>query len=171
MTFLATGHFPLKAQNLEESWLNWSAYCQRNIARMQELETENNRLFIEAYGLQDELTPEVPEGQITLARADRRKDMAAFLSYAIGFMMGRYSLDAPGLILAHAGSTLDDYYKKVASGKAVVIDQCPVGANAVEVTHLPSPPTGFAPLASLSPQAGEGSKKPLSPEGRGNFRA
>jgi hypothetical protein len=80
---------------------------------MQELETENNRLWIEAYGLQDELTPEVPEEEITLARADRRRDMAAFLSYAVGCMMGRYSLDAPGLILADAGSTVADYLERV----------------------------------------------------------
>ena len=68
------------------------------------LETENNRIFIQAYGLQDELSPEVPESQITLARADREKDCQRLISYAIGCMMGRYSLDAPGLIYAHAGN-------------------------------------------------------------------
>ena len=67
--------------------------CQVAIGRMQELETENNRLFITAYGLQDELKPEVSEEQITLARADARIDMAAFVFYAVGCMMGRYSLD------------------------------------------------------------------------------
>jgi type II restriction/modification system DNA methylase subunit YeeA len=71
---------------------------------MQELETENNRLFIEAYGLQDELSPEVPEDQITLARADREKDCQRLISYAIGCAMGRYSLDEPGLIYAHSGN-------------------------------------------------------------------
>ena len=71
---------------------------------MQIIEEENNRLFINAYGLQDELSPEVPESQITLARADREKDCQRLISYAIGCMMGRYSLDAPGLIYAHAGN-------------------------------------------------------------------
>jgi len=80
---------------------------------MQELETENNRLFIAAYGLDGELHPEVPENQITLARADVRRDMAAFLSYAIGCMMGRYSLDQPGLIFADSGETLRDFLEKV----------------------------------------------------------
>jgi hypothetical protein len=80
---------------------------------MQELETENNRLFIAAYSLDGELQPEVPEEQITLARADRRKDIAAFVSYAVGCMMGRYSLDAPGLILANAGETFEDYVRVV----------------------------------------------------------
>jgi len=71
---------------------------------LKNLEEENNRLFINAYGLQDELSPEVPESQITLTRADREKDCQRLISYAIGCMMGRYSLDAPGLIYAHAGN-------------------------------------------------------------------
>jgi len=103
----------LNAETLAASWQNWKAHCDAAIRRMQELETENNRLFIAAYGLQDELSPEVPENQITLARADARKDVAAFLSYAVGCMMGRYSLDKPGLILADAGDTLANYVAKV----------------------------------------------------------
>jgi hypothetical protein len=80
---------------------------------MQELETENNLLYIAAYGLDGELQPEVPEDQITLARAEARRDMAAFLSYAVGCMMGRYSADHPGLILANAGDTVAEYLAKV----------------------------------------------------------
>lgn len=103
----------LKGATLEASWRNWEAQSNHAIHRMQELETENNRLFIAAYGLQDELQPEVPDEQITLARADVKKDMAAFISYAVGCMMGRYSLDLPGLILADAGGTVADYLAKV----------------------------------------------------------
>jgi hypothetical protein len=99
----------LREQKLERSWQKWEVECGHAICRMQELETENNRLFIAAYGLDGELQPEVPEDQITLARADQCKDVAAFLSYATGCMMGRYSLDHPGLILANAGDTLDNY--------------------------------------------------------------
>ncbi|HKE32742.1 MAG TPA: BREX-1 system adenine-specific DNA-methyltransferase PglX, partial [Candidatus Angelobacter sp.] len=102
----------LKAETLVVSWQNWKAHCDAAIRRMQELETENNRLFIEAYGLQNELSPEVPEDQITLTRSDARKDVATFLSYAVGCMMGRYSLDKPGLILADAGDTLANYVAK-----------------------------------------------------------
>jgi hypothetical protein len=80
---------------------------------MIELETENNRLFINAYGLQDELQPEVPDERITLARADARRDTVAFLSYALGCMMGRYSLDQAGLVLADAESSLADYVEKL----------------------------------------------------------
>jgi hypothetical protein len=103
----------LKGATLTETWRNWEAQSTAAIRRMQELETENNRLFIAAYGLQDELSPEVPEDQITLARADAHKDMAAFLSYAVGCMMGRYSLDKPGLILANVGDSLNEYIEVV----------------------------------------------------------
>ena len=89
---------------LKDSWLKWEASTQAKINHVQQLETENNRLFIEAYGLQDELSPEVPEDKITLAHADREKDCQRLISYAIGCMMGRYSLDEPGLIYAHAGN-------------------------------------------------------------------
>lgn len=103
----------LKGATLEASWRNWEAQSTAAIRRMQELETENNRLFIAAYGLDGELHPEVPEEQITLARAEARRDMAAFLSYAVGCMMGRYSLDRPGLVLADAGGTVEDYWRIV----------------------------------------------------------
>ena len=94
----------LKAVTVEQSFLNWRTQCDANIRRMQELETEHNRLFIEAYGLQDELTPEVPEEQITLARADRETNIRRLVSYAVGCMMGRYSLDRPGLVYAESGN-------------------------------------------------------------------
>jgi hypothetical protein len=103
----------LKGATLEASWDNWEAHCKSTIRHMQELETENNRLFIDAYALQDKLSPEVPEDQVTLARADARRDTAAFLSYVVGCMMGRYSLDKPGLILADAGDSLTEYIEKL----------------------------------------------------------
>jgi Eco57I restriction-modification methylase len=90
--------------NLEQSFNRWQTLSRAAIAEMQRLEEENNRLFIDAYGLQDELSPEVPEAQITLVRADREKDSQRLISYAIGCMMGRYSLDDPGLIYASAGN-------------------------------------------------------------------
>ncbi|MDL1980390.1 MAG: BREX-1 system adenine-specific DNA-methyltransferase PglX [Deltaproteobacteria bacterium] len=88
---------------------------------MQRLEEENNRIFIEAYGLQDELTPDVPLSEITLTcnphyRYGGNKNeeelealllddtMKKLISYSIGCMMGRYSLDEPGLIYAHSGN-------------------------------------------------------------------
>lgn len=113
----------LKGLALEASWRNWEVQSTAAIRRMQELETENNRLFIAAYGLDGELQPEVPEAQITLARAEARRDMAAFLSYAVGCMMGRYFPDHPGLILANAGDTLENYNAKVGKSSDAVAFQ------------------------------------------------
>jgi type II restriction/modification system DNA methylase subunit YeeA len=97
----------------------------------QHLEEENNRIFIEAYELQDELTPEVPLEEITLTcnpyyrykgdYTDKEREarllqdtLKEFLSYAVGCMFGRYSLDKPGLILANQGETLQDYLRIIA---------------------------------------------------------
>jgi Eco57I restriction-modification methylase len=107
----------LKAATLETSWQNLKVYYTAAICRMQRLETEVNRLFIDAYGLQDELRPNVPEDEITLARPNARRDMAAFLSYAVGCTMGRYSLDKPGLVLANARDTLEQYSAIVGEAK------------------------------------------------------
>jgi hypothetical protein len=116
--------FPLVAEvkpTLEASYIAWTKQNVSSIAEVQRLEVENNRLFIDAYELQDELTPEVPIEQITLTvnpayryggklTADeqwtrfREDTMQELVSYAIGCMMGRYSLDAPGLIYAHSGN-------------------------------------------------------------------
>ena len=104
-------------------------WCEMTL-EMQRLEEENNRIFIDAYGLQDELTPEVPIEDITLTcnpayrygvkgTEEEREarlltdTMAEFLSYAVGCMFGRYSLDAPGLILANQSETLADYLARV----------------------------------------------------------
>lgn len=108
------------------------AYWQEMTTQMQHLEKENNRLFIDAYGLQDELSPEVPLAEITLTcnphcrygaklTDDEREarlqsdTQVELVSYAIGCMMGRYSLDKAGLILASQGETLEDYLKQVPS--------------------------------------------------------
>lgn len=90
--------------NLEQAFNTWQQQNADAVAEMKRLEEENNKLFIDAYGLQDELTPDVPDEQITLTRADREKDSQRLVSYALGCMMGRYSLDEPGLIYAHTGN-------------------------------------------------------------------
>jgi hypothetical protein len=103
----------LKATTLEESWQKWRSQCDAAISLTKKLETNNNALFIRAYGLEAELTSEVGEEEISLTRAEVRKDVTAFLSHAVGCMMGRYSLDAPGLILAAGGDTVENYVKNV----------------------------------------------------------
>ncbi len=92
------------ANTTSVSW-QYSVGCKNErISLVKSLEEENNNILIVAYGLNKELSPEVSEDQITLTRANREKDMQRLVSYAIGCMMGRYSLDEPGLIYAHAGN-------------------------------------------------------------------
>jgi len=95
---------PLKSVTVSETWQNWQKHCESQITLMQELEEANNRLLIDSYSLHDELSPDVPEDQITLNGADREADTKSFISYSIGCMMGRYSLDQPGLIYANSGN-------------------------------------------------------------------
>ena len=120
-------------QKLRAQWLEMTLEMQR-------LEEENNRIFIDAYGLQDELTSEVPLNEITLTcnphyRYSNSKNaeeleallladtMKEFISYAVGCMFGRYSLDAPGLILANQGEGLEDYYRIVSNQLSVISNQ------------------------------------------------
>ena len=100
-----------KKSTLAETWSVWGEKVAENVYLVKKIEEDNNRLFIEAYGLQDELKPDVPEDQITLARADREADMKRLISYAIGCMMGRYSLDQPGLVYTESGSIDFDHTK------------------------------------------------------------
>jgi type II restriction/modification system DNA methylase subunit YeeA len=89
---------------ISESWSNHSKYLSQRTNELRAIESENNQILIDAYGLQSELSSEVPESQITLALAEREKDCQRFISYILGCMLGRYSLDEPGLIYAHAGN-------------------------------------------------------------------
>ncbi|MDX0356760.1 BREX-1 system adenine-specific DNA-methyltransferase PglX [Sinorhizobium medicae] len=119
-----------RAETLESTYARLRAHWQAMTDEMQRLEEENNRIFIDAYGLQDELTPEVPIEEITLtcnptyrygvktSETDRetrlREDtVAEFLHYAVGCMFGRYSLDAPGLILANQGEGIEEYLGRI----------------------------------------------------------
>jgi type II restriction/modification system DNA methylase subunit YeeA len=93
-----------RSVSLEESQGIADTTCRSRFRRMKQLEEENNRYFIIAYGLEDELSPAVPDDQITFYRPDREEDIKRLLSYSIGCVMGRYSLDKPGLIYAHSAN-------------------------------------------------------------------
>lgn len=94
-----------QAETLGECYENWEEYAGNQFDRLQKNEEELNKIFIELYGLHEELTPEVPDEEIIIRRADRVRDTKSFLSYCIGLMMGRYSLDIEGL--AYAGGEWD----------------------------------------------------------------
>ncbi|WP_434293323.1 BREX-1 system adenine-specific DNA-methyltransferase PglX [Clostridium botulinum] len=86
--------------NLESIFRIWETECAEAFEQLKYNEEELNRIFIDIYGLQDELTPEVEDKDITIRKADRERDVKSFISYAVGCMLGRYSIGTEGLIYA-----------------------------------------------------------------------
>lgn len=125
--------------SLEDAFAQLRKRWIEDTLKMQELEVENNQIFIDAYGLQEELSPEVPLREITLtcnpyyrygAEAAQQEGgifpldtkleerlvadtMKELISYAVGCMFGRYCVDKPGLILANQGETVTDFLQQV----------------------------------------------------------
>ena len=91
---------------LEEAYNKWEQEAFDRFNQLKANEEELNRIFIDLYGLQDELTPEESDDDVTVRKADRERDIKSFLSYFIGCVFGRYSLDVDGL--AYAGGKWDD---------------------------------------------------------------
>lgn len=129
-TSLPLLHSNHRQSTLEASYQKLRTHWREKTLDMQRLEEENNRTFINAYGLNEELMPDVPLNEITLNcnphyryGGDKTEEelevmlladtMRELVSYAVGCMLGRYSLDKPGLILANQGETLTDYLAQV----------------------------------------------------------
>ena len=85
---------------LKEVFSLWEAECEEAFEKLKINEEELNRIYIDIYGLQDELTPKVEDNDISIRKADRERDIKSFISYAVGCIFGRYSIDAEGLIYA-----------------------------------------------------------------------
>ena len=111
-------------QDLEETYDLYQQYWKNKFFQLHKNEEELNKQFIDIYGLQEELTPEVPLEDITILKEEtkivnnqlvfqEKEVFKQFMSYAVGCMFGRYSLDKEGLILANQGETLEDYLTKV----------------------------------------------------------
>ena len=90
---------------ISEAFAQWQAECDDRFNQLKTNEEKLNRIFIDIYGLQDELTPEVEDKDVTVRKADLQRDIKSLLSYAVGCMFGRYSLDVEGL--AYAGGEWD----------------------------------------------------------------
>ena len=100
-----------KVSTLRDSLANWNNYTHQQRSLLKHNEEELNRIFIDIYGLQDELTPDIEDKDITIRKEDKVRDIKSFISYAVGCMFGRYSLDEDGLI--YAGGEFDiNKYKK-----------------------------------------------------------
>ena len=85
---------------LKDCYIQWGTECNLRFETLKRNEEELNRIFIDIYGLQDELTPEVEDKDVTVRKADLQRDIKSLISYAVGCMFGRYSLDKEGLIFA-----------------------------------------------------------------------
>lgn len=101
-------HHPLfqKIPTIAGAFEQWQNECDSRFNQLKANEEELNRIFIDIYELQDELTPEVEDKDVTVRKADLQRDIKSLISYAVGCMLGRYSLDIDGL--AYAGGEWDD---------------------------------------------------------------
>lgn len=89
-----------------DKYKEWEDECDNRFNQLKVNEEELNHIFIDIYGLQDELKPEVEDKDVTVRKADLQRDIKSLISYAVGCMFGRYSLDVEGL--AYAGGDWDD---------------------------------------------------------------
>lgn len=98
-------HPLVRGGSVAEAYSAWEQECADRFSKLKSNEEELNRIFIDIYGLQDELTPEVEDKDVTVRLADKKRDIRSLISYAVGCMFGRYSLDVEGL--AYAGGEWD----------------------------------------------------------------
>lgn len=105
MSYYYGGH-PEVHSPVELCYMLWQGECNERFKKLKVNEEELNRIFIDIYGLQDELTPDVDDKDVTVRKADLSRDIRSLISYAVGCMLGRYSLDKSGL--AFAGGTWDE---------------------------------------------------------------
>ena len=98
---------------ISEAFTQWQAECEERFNQLKANEEELNRIFIDIYGLQDELTPEVEDKDVTVRKADLQRDIKSLLSYAVGCMFGRYSTYKDGLLFAGEPYSLQAFVDKM----------------------------------------------------------
>ena len=101
------------AQLIADKYRQWEAQCEARFRQLKANEEELNRIFIDIYGLQDELTPEVEDKDVTVRKADLQRDIRSLLSYAVGCMFGRYSTYKDGLLFAGEPYSLQAFVDKM----------------------------------------------------------
>ena len=155
--FLQNELIRIKAEeelDLEETYDLYQQFWRNKFIQLHKNEEELNKQFIEIYGLEDELTPDVPFKDITILQQELNREalkqlkpernaetglvasyanislqynakeiFAQFISYAVGCMFGRYSLDKQGLILANQGETLEDYFAIIEHRRSEVTER------------------------------------------------
>ena len=120
VSFIPENSMPFGDIDLAECYVCWESESNNRFEQLKKNEEKLNRIFIDIYGLQDELTPEIEDKDITVRKADLGRDIRSLISYAVGCMFGRYSLDEPGLI--YAGGEFDSKkYKTFPADKDAII--------------------------------------------------
>ncbi len=108
---------------ISDKYKEWEQECDSRFNKLKSNEEELNRIFIDIYGLQDELTPEVEDKDVTVRKADLQREIKSLISYAVGCLFGRYSLDEEGLV--YAGGDWDiSRYKTIIPDKDGIIPIC-----------------------------------------------
>lgn len=111
------------ARLIADKYKEWEAECEARFNQLKANEEELNRIFIEIYGLQDELTPDVEDRDVTVRKADLQREIKSLISYAVGCMFGRYSVDVEGL--CYAGGEWDaSKYKTIIPDSDNIIPIC-----------------------------------------------
>ena len=111
------------ARLISDKYKQWEQECNERFNTLKANEEELNRIFIEIYGLQDELTPDVEDKDVTVRKANLQREIKSLISYAVGCMFGRYSLDEEGLI--YAGGDFDiNRYKTIIPDKDNILPIC-----------------------------------------------
>lgn len=108
---------------LSEAFTQWQTECDDRFNRLKANEEELNRIFIDIYGLQDELTPEVEDKDVTVRKADLQRDIKRLLSYAVGCMFGRYSTYKDGLLFAGEPYSLQAFVDKMNDRPGTISDE------------------------------------------------
>ena len=108
---------------ISEAFAQWQAECDDRFNRLKVNEEELNRIFIDIYGLQDELTPEVEDKDVTVRKADLQRDIKSLLSYAVGCMFGRYSTYKDGLLFAGEPYSLQAFVDKMNDRPGTISDE------------------------------------------------
>ncbi len=98
---------------LEDTYLNWTNECLERFNKLKANEEELNRMFAVIYNMEGGISCSVSEDKVSVRLADKERDIKSLISYGVGCIFGRYSIDRPGLILANQGSSVSDFYEKV----------------------------------------------------------
>lgn len=121
---------------IEKQFARWSAKCRERFDTLKANEEELNRIFARIYHMEGEVPIEVPDDKVSVRLADEKRDVKSLISYGVGCIFGRYSTDKPGLILADAGQTAEDYRAKVPQSSFTIDEDAVLPVIALEDVSL-----------------------------------